>query len=136
MSGVLAERGDRHKAAVGRLEPRAPVRRGDVAHVGDRLRAEFRGRWEAPAHHGQHPLTFSGVDDGRHLVRKDAGQRRQVAGFVAIDREGAPDLVLGTGTAVEVAHDRDRSRSSPARLPSHMDGFEASGSLALDYEFL
>ena len=113
IDSVLAERGRRHEAAVRRLEPRSPVGRGDVAHIGDRLRAELRGRWEAPAHHRQHSLIVRGVDHGSHLVRKYAGKRRQVSDLVAIDGEGTPDLVLGAGTAVEIAHGWDRSRLRP-----------------------
>ena len=96
------------------LQPGPPVGRGDVAHVGDRLCADLRGRREAPAHHRQHPVAVGGVDHGRHLVGEDPGQRRQVAGLIAVDREGAPDLVLEAGGAVEIAHGRDRSLPIPS----------------------
>ena len=103
--GVLAERRRRHEAAPLRLQPAAPVGAVQVTDIGDRPGAEIGWRGHAPPHHGQLARAVTGdMDHRRHLVGKDAGQRRQVAERV-LHRPGEfPDRSLALGQRVEIAH--------------------------------
>lgn len=55
------------------------------------------------------------------LVGEASEQRLQIGDLITFDGEVAPDLVLGTGGAVEVAHGWDRSRSGSASLLMRSD---------------
>jgi hypothetical protein len=102
---ILAEARCRDQAPVLRLHPGAPVARRGVADVRDGPVARDRG-WagEAPAHHRQLASAPARADHGRHLVRKDGGQRRHVADTVHHGPIELADRLLAFGDAVEIAH--------------------------------
>ena len=101
---VLAECRGGHEAAVCRRHPGAPVGGAHVADVRDRPARDARRAWESPAQHRERPPRRARADHGRHLVREDAGQRREVAGVVRHGPERVADRLLAFGHGIEVAH--------------------------------
>jgi hypothetical protein len=53
----------------------------------DRLRADLRGRRQAPEHLDQLALVLVHSDHGGHLVRADSGQGRNITCIVSHDVE-------------------------------------------------
>ena len=119
--GVLAERRDRHEAAMGDPEPGPPVRARDIAHIGDRMLAERLGPRHAPAHHREVPAGRAVQDHRRQLVGKDSRQQRKVSGAILSDPEGPAQVRGADPQAVEVAH------GCPGRLESTAPALHASG---------
>ena len=102
-----------NKAAPLCLEPPAPIRRFQIADIGDRCPAEIGRRRKAPAHHGKLTLAARrSMNHRRHAIGVDGGKRRKIAGPVAHDPERPPYGFLTAGNAVEIAHGVER-RSLP-----------------------
>jgi hypothetical protein len=105
----------RDEAAVFWLQPSPPVARAGVADVGDGPVTGHAGRArEAPAQHGQLAAVRAMAHHRGHLVGKDPGQRRHVAGAVHHGPERVANGSLALCDTVEIAHTA-RCRSRPAR---------------------
>jgi len=57
-----------------------------------------------PSHQRELAIGAILTHDGRHLIRKHARQRWQIAREIPRDREELADRVLPAGDAVEIAH--------------------------------
>ena len=81
---VLGKARERHHAAAFNPKPAAPMRGADVAHIGNAgigipaLQRKKR-RGHAPPRHGQLAAVRLAAHDRSRVIRKDSGQRRQVA---------------------------------------------------------
>src|SRR5271166_4767394 len=122
---VLGEACERHDAAVLDAKPSAPVRRRDVADIGDArigvaaLQGED-GRRHAPSSYRK--LTgavFNVADDGGRIVGKNARDRRKVAGRIAQGAGEISDPLRAFGDRIQIAH-RSKGTVLPGSGPADM----------------
>jgi hypothetical protein len=90
-------------------KPPAPMRRADVADIGDAgigflALQRVRRRRHAPARHGEFAAIGLVANDGRSVVGIDAWERRHVARPIAHGSRQLPDRLLAFGDRVEIAH--------------------------------
>src|SRR6185436_15007913 len=105
---VFSEAVERHQAAVFRLQPAAPVRRGGVADVGHRRPAGPR-RWRhAPAHQDELAFGAGVAHDWRGIIRKHTWHRCKIADVPVHDPEEGGDRALIGRDRIKVTH-RHRS---------------------------
>ena len=88
------------------LEATAPIRRLQIADVGDRRRRTKIWWWrEAPAHHRQFALAIRcGANNRGQCVWKDGWKAWEITRQVAFDPKEAAHGLLVAGDTVEVAH--------------------------------
>lgn len=90
-------------------QPSPPMRGGGIPNIGDARICLFtsqreRRRRHTPSRHREFPPIGYISNDRGQIIWEDAGQRRQVAGFVGHRAGQGDDGGLGGGDAVEVAH--------------------------------
>src|SRR6516165_3763570 len=106
---VLGKAGEGDETPVFDPEPSAPMRRADIANVGDArvcllaLQREQRRR-HAPAGHREFSTAVLVANDGSLIVRENAWQDRQVTCPVAHGARQLADGLLALGDRVEIAH--------------------------------
>ena len=115
--GIFAKAGRRGEAALSRLQPRPPVWRSDVAHIGHRARRRIGRRRKAPAHHRQLPADGGFAHHRRHHVRKNRREGRQVADAIPARGEQSAHRLLAFGHRIEIAHRATLGAAPCARKP-------------------
>ena len=122
---VLAEAGERHQAAVLRLEPGAPERRCHVAHVGDRVVADlgWAGKPQRICRSSRSPSLVRTT--GAIWSGKMAGRGGTVAGAVAAHLKGPTHRLLGGVEGIEITLGQDPPAGS--RSIRQDTCFEAEG---------
>ena len=105
---VLGKAGEGDEAPVLDTEPSTPMRRADIANVGDArvcllsLQGELRRR-HAPAGHREFSTAVLVANDGSPIVRENAWQDRQVTCPVAHGARQISDGLLALRDRVEIA---------------------------------
>ena len=105
---IFREAGERHEAAMLDPEPTPPMRRAEVADIGNAgiglavLEGERRRR-HPPPHHDELAAVAALADHRGGLVGEDGGQRGEVAGQILHNLRDLADRGLALGQRIQVA---------------------------------